>query len=59
MRYRCAFCGVRNRTFADPSGGRRQTYTEDCRICCRPNLLTVVFDDDGEAEVEVTREYDA
>ncbi len=28
----------------DPLGGRRQQYVEDCQVCCKPNLLTIVFD---------------
>jgi hypothetical protein len=57
--YSCAFCGEDNDVFADPSGGRRQTFTEDCTVCCRPNLITLVFDDDGDVELDVTQEYEA
>jgi len=42
--YRCASCGEENETVIDPSGGARQSYTEDCTVCCRPNLLTIIFD---------------
>ena len=59
MTYRCAFCGEDNEVFADPSGGRRQTFTEDCAVCCRPNLIALVFDDDGDVELDVTQEYEA
>lgn len=59
MTYDCAFCGEENETFVDPSGGARQTYTEDCTVCCRPNLITVSVDDDGEPRLEVTQEYEA
>jgi len=59
MRYRCAFCGKRNAVFIDPSGGRHQTFTEDCRVCCRPNLITLTLDDDGDVQLEVTQEYEA
>ncbi|MET0849989.1 MAG: CPXCG motif-containing cysteine-rich protein [Candidatus Rokuibacteriota bacterium] len=59
MRYRCAFCGKRNETFVDVSGGARQTYTEDCRVCCRPNLISITIDEDGEATLEVSQEYEA
>lgn len=57
--YDCAFCGEENETFVDVSGGARQTYTEDCAVCCRPNLITVALDDDGEARLEVSQEYEA
>jgi hypothetical protein len=57
--YRCAFCGEDNDLFVDPSGGRRQTFTEDCAVCCRPNLIAVTIDDDGEVELDVSQEYEA
>jgi hypothetical protein len=59
VRYGCAFCGEENELFPDESGGRRQTFTEDCSVCCRPNLITLTFDDDGDAVVEVSQEYEA
>jgi len=51
--YGCAFCGE------DASAGRRQTFTEDCTVCCRPNLITLAFDDDADVSIEVTQEYEA
>ena len=59
MTYRCAFCGEENDLTVDPSGGRRQTFTEDCAVCCRPNLITLALDDDGDASIAVTQEYEA
>jgi hypothetical protein len=37
----CAYCGETNDLFVDPSEGDRQSYVEDCQVCCRPNLLTI------------------
>jgi cysteine-rich CPXCG protein len=59
MTYACAFCGEDNDTFVDPGGGARQIYTEDCAVCCRPNLVTVTLDADGDAHLHVTQEYEA
>lgn len=42
--YPCAACGEANETEFDPSGGLEQQYTEDCHVCCRPNLLTISVD---------------
>jgi len=28
----------------DESAGRRQSYVEDCQVCCKPNVLRVVYD---------------
>jgi hypothetical protein len=47
------------RPFVDPGGGARQVYTEDCAVCCRPNLITVTVDADGDPQLEVTQEYEA
>ena len=57
--YDCAFCGEENEIAVDPAGGRRQVFTEDCTVCCRPNLITAVFEHDGELQVDVTQEYEA
>jgi Cysteine-rich CPXCG len=57
--YECAFCGEENDTLVDLSGGRRQSFTEDCAVCCRPNLITLVVDEDGDVELQVTQEYEA
>lgn len=37
--YFCAFCGEVNTTFVDLSAGSRQSYIEDCQVCCCPNVL--------------------
>jgi Cysteine-rich CPXCG len=59
VEYACAFCGEENDVLPDESGGRRQTFIEDCTVCCRPNLITLIFDDDGDVEIEVSQEYEA
>lgn len=59
MTYDCAFCGEPNEAFVDPSAGRRQAFTQDCAVCCRPNLLTLAIEGDGHVRLEVTREYEA
>jgi hypothetical protein len=47
--YACAACGETNQTMLDPSGGDQQRYTEDCEVCCRPNLLTILIDPETRA----------
>jgi hypothetical protein len=56
--YACAFCGEENEVLVDPSGGRRQAFTEDCAVCCRPNLLTLAVDENGHVEIRVSQEYE-
>ena len=57
--YDCAFCGEENSLLIDQHGERRYTLTEDCQVCCRPNLIAISFDADGVLTLDVTPEYDA
>ena len=47
--WECAGCGERNQSAVDISGGSRQTYVEDCEVCCRPNVLTIEHDAEAES----------
>ena len=42
--FACAGCGEWNETSVDESAGRRQSYVEDCQVCCKPNVLEVAWD---------------
>jgi len=42
--FQCAGCGEQNETAVDESAGGRQSYVEDCQVCCRPNVLRVEYD---------------
>lgn len=46
--FTCAFCLESNSIFVDPGGGDGQQYVEDCQVCCRPNSLTIVWDDESQ-----------
>ena len=39
--FQCASCGEWNETFVDPGNGSRQSYVEDCQVCCKPNTLRI------------------
>ena len=52
----CAVCGSENEALVDPGLGASQVFTEDCGVCCRPNLLTVTVR--GRDEIEVVAEFD-
>jgi hypothetical protein len=58
-KYACAFCGELNEIFMDRTAARRQQFTEDCEVCCRPNLVTVFYDPDGGTWIDAEQEYDA
>ncbi len=55
--YQCGSCGEWVDTVVDASGGDRQTYVEDCAVCCRPNLLRI-FVDRASGTAEVLAEFD-
>ncbi|MGA8619865.1 MAG: CPXCG motif-containing cysteine-rich protein [Candidatus Sulfotelmatobacter sp.] len=46
--FQCAGCGEWNATTVDASAGRRQSYIEDCQVCCRPNVLRIEYDSASE-----------
>ncbi len=39
--FQCAGCGEWNDTVVDESAGSRQSYVEDCQVCCKPNVLAI------------------
>lgn len=54
--YICPHCGEEVVVPLDPSQGGSQRYTEDCPVCCNPVVITVNFDEDGEASVNAEME---
>lgn len=55
--FRCAVCGEPNETFVDESAATDQQYTEDCQVCCRPNVLRIHIDEETK-EVRVEAEFE-
>jgi hypothetical protein len=51
----CPYCGEPLTLALDP-GAEGQTYVEDCQVCCRPILVQVSVDAQGELRVELRRE---
>jgi hypothetical protein len=41
--FMCAYCGEENEVFVEPEAGPKQVLTEDCVICCRPNVLHITI----------------
>lgn len=54
----CPYCGERIELVVDVSSGEQQ-YIEDCQVCCRPMVVTVWADDDGDVRAMVTAEDDS
>jgi hypothetical protein len=53
----CPFCGEPEDIYVDAGGAQRQTYVEDCPVCCRPRVVHVEPDEEtGEVRVWLERE---
>jgi hypothetical protein len=49
--YVCDTCGEEIVLPIDLSGGSEQRFVEDCPVCCRPNVIHVEIDEDGDVRV--------
>ncbi|MDA1050136.1 MAG: CPXCG motif-containing cysteine-rich protein [Planctomycetota bacterium] len=49
--YICDACGEEIVVPIDLTQGTSQDYVEDCPVCCRPNLIHVEVDEDGDIRV--------
>ncbi len=54
--YVCDACGEEIVIPVDPSAGVRQEYVEDCPVCCRPNVICIEIDEEGEVSVRARAE---
>ncbi|MEO5904865.1 MAG: CPXCG motif-containing cysteine-rich protein, partial [Gemmatimonadaceae bacterium] len=50
----CPYCGAEVEIAVDPGGGSRQSYVEDCTVCCSPWLVQVQYAG-GDVQVSVTQ----
>lgn len=50
----CPYCGESIEIALDAGGGARQEYVEDCEVCCQPWHVTVHYQSDGSADVQVS-----
>ena len=56
--YICSACGEEIVVPLDLSEGAHQQYIEDCPVCCRPNVIHVNIDEEGETTVWAEAEQD-
>lgn len=55
--YVCARCLQENEILVDVTEGSKQKFTEDCAVCCFPNVLHILVDEEsGEVSVEAESE---
>jgi len=52
---RCPYCGEAISVLVDDSLPEQQ-YVEDCQVCCRPIVLDVTVDADGDIAVTARAE---
>ncbi len=50
----CPHCSEESEIALDPGSGAHQAYVEDCPVCCNPWNVTVEYDGDGVAHVQVS-----
>ena len=53
----CPYCGEAIELLVDCSV-QKQSYIEDCEVCCRPIDIDVTLDEHGTPSVAVSREDD-
>jgi hypothetical protein len=56
--YFCDSCGEEIVIPFDLTEGSFQTYIEDCPVCCRPNVIHIQIDDEGNPAVHSEPEQD-
>ena len=56
--YTCDSCGEEIVVPIDHTAGTSQEYVEDCPVCCRPNVIHVEINEDGDAAVWANAEQD-
>ncbi len=44
----CPYCGEDVDVDIDDTGGSRQSYVQDCPVCCQPWQVEVLCDRDGD-----------
>jgi transposase-like protein len=44
----CPYCGEESELDVDEGGGSRQSYVQDCPVCCQPWQVEVTRDREGD-----------
>jgi len=56
--FQCPYCASMISIVVDLTGGRRQSFTTDCEVCCRPIVITMVVENESLVSFEADRESD-
>ena len=49
----CPYCGEAVELDVDEAGGSRQSYVQDCPVCCQPWQVEVTRDREGDWDVSL------
>jgi hypothetical protein len=49
----CPYCGEPVELSVDDGGGSRQSYVEDCPVCCQPWQVSLTRNPDGDWDVSL------
>ena len=52
----CPYCSSELSIVVDGSGGKKQTFTTDCEVCCRPILIRLEVGSNGVGSFEAEQE---
>jgi len=54
--YVCDSCGEEISLSIDQTAGESQQFVEDCPVCCRPMVIRIEIDEDGNVSAWAQRE---
>jgi len=54
--YVCPHCGEEILLPVDVSAGEKQSFTQDCPVCCRATEIELAIDAEGRADARATSE---
>ena len=52
----CPYCSSELSVVIEAGSGKRQSFTIDCEVCCRPILVRISVDSDGGLSFEAEQE---
>ena len=55
-RFACPYCSAEISIAVDVAGGRRQAFTQDCEVCCRPIAIRLEVDGAGVTRFSAEQE---
>ena len=53
--FECPYCGAENSVRLDVTGGRKQSFVQDCATCCKPIEISIQFENGELADFSADR----